>query len=634
MRTTRSLLQSKLVAAKLSAFVVATAAPALADNPFVQHMYTADPAPMVYGDRVYVCTSHDEDVTVDNFFTMNDWYIFSSTDMVNWTDHGSPLSYQSFAWASGKAWAPHCVERDGRFYMYVPVSDTIGVAVADNPLGPYEDALGQPLLSNWQYIDPAVYVDDDGQAYLYFGNPQLWYVRLNDDMISIDGGVQEIPMTTQSFGQRNGDPERATLYEEGPWFFKRDGTYYMQYASGPLPETISYSTSPGPTGPWTYQGTIMQNTNGHAFTNHGGMVDFKGRSFFFYHTQELPGGGGFKRSVAVEEFSYGADGSIPEISKTREGPAAVDNLNPYVRNEGETIAWNEGVEVEDCSEGGRNVTSLDDGDYIKVESVEFRTGALSFEASVASGGSGGNIELRLGDQSGSLIGTCAVEGTGGPQSWTTINCPIDGAEGVNDLFLVFTGGGQGMFNLDWWQFTPIDPLPEDPEDDEMGGGGDTDAGAPDPALDVDGPDSGSAGGASGVPDVGMETTGAGGANGAGVGGGASTTTAPVPTSDSSASASGSSTSTPGSTTAPGTTADSSPPSDATSSGGAGVPMGSGSAIPSTSASAPPLTTQHSSGDGGACAVTRNGNPGDTALWALLVSSLLLRRRPTQRASRS
>lgn len=440
--------------------------PARADNPIVQHIYTADPAPMVYGDTVYLCSSHDEDVTVSNFFTMNDWRIFSSKDMVNWTDHGSPLSYQTFSWATGKAWAPQCVERNGKFYLFVPVSDAIGVAVADSPTGTFVDAIGRPLVSNYQYIDPTVFVDDDGQAYLYFGNPKLWYVKLNEDMISYSGQIEQVPNTTESFGQRSGDADRPTLYEEGPWFYKRNDLYYMIFAAGPIPERIGYSTGSGPLGPWSYRGIIMDNQSGHAFTNHSGVVDFKGRSFFFYHTQELPGGGGYKRSVAVEEFTYGADGSIPAISKTAEGVTeSAEPLVPYSRVEGETMAWGSGIEVEDCSEGGRNVASIENGDYIKIESVDFLTGATSFEASVAADGAGGDIALHLDSVDGALLGTCTVAGSGGWQQWQLVSCDVGTVTDVHDLYLVFTGGSGPLLNLDWWRFVPRDPV------DETGGMG-------------------------------------------------------------------------------------------------------------------------------------------------------------------
>jgi len=467
--------------------VLAAPAPARADNPIIQTNYTADPAPMLYGDTVYLCTSHDEDVTVDNFFTMNDWRVYSSRDMVNWTDHGSPLSYHTFSWATGKAWAPQCVERDGKFYFYVPVSDAIGVAVADSPLGPYRDAIGRPLVSNYQYIDPTVYVDADGQAYLYFGNPRLWYVKLNEDMISYSGQIEQIPNTTESFGQRSGDADRPTLYEEGPWFTRRGDLYYMLFAMGPLPERIGYATSSGPLGPWSYRGVIMENQAGHAFTNHAGVVDFGGRSFFFYHTQELPGGGGFKRSVALEEFTYNADGSIPTITKTSAGVIeAVRPLVPYERVEAETIAWEEGVETEPCSEGGMNVTEISNGDYIKVKQVEFGGGADTFEYRVAAASGGGAIELRLDGEDGTLVATCSVASTGGDQSWATQSCAVSGATGQHDLFLRFTGGG---FKLDWWQF---------------GGPGE--------------PGTGGAGGDGGAPGSGGASVGGGGLGGGEVGG--------------------------------------------------------------------------------------------------------------------
>ncbi|MBN2612799.1 MAG: family 43 glycosylhydrolase, partial [Bacteroidales bacterium] len=197
-------------------------------NPIIQTIYTADPAPMVHNDTVYLYTTHDEDVTVNNFFTMNDWRCYSSTDMVNWTDHGMVLSYTDFSWARGDAWAGQCIHRNGKFYFYVPVNqknggNAIGVAVSDSPTGPFSDALGSPLTSGYGYIDPTVFIDDDGQAYLYWGNPNLYHVKLNEDMISFDEtvGVVQVPLTVESFGPRD-NTDRETSYEEGPWFFKRN----------------------------------------------------------------------------------------------------------------------------------------------------------------------------------------------------------------------------------------------------------------------------------------------------------------------------------------------------------------------------------------------------------------------------
>ncbi|WP_416903759.1 glycoside hydrolase family 43 protein [Micromonospora echinospora] len=425
-----------------------------ADNPIVQHIYTADPAPLVHDGRVYLYTGHDEDGST--YFTMREWRVFSSADMVNWTDHGVPMNLATFAWADANAWAGHVIARNGKFYWYVPVRQrsngqmVIGVGVADSPTGPFRDALGRPLVGNGE-IDPHAFVDDDGQAYLYWGNPNLWYVRLNPDMISFSGTPTRIPLTTAGFGTRTGNPSRPTLYEEGPWVYKRSGLYHMVFAAECCSEFIAYSTAPGPTGPWTYRGTIMPR-QGSSFTNHAGVIDFNGGSYFFYHNGALPGGGGFTRSVALERFTYNSNGTFPTITMTTVGAPQVGTLNPYVRQEAETIAWGSGIETEPSREGGMNVGWIENGDHVKVKGVAFGTGAASFSARVASATGGGRIEVRLDSAGGPIVGTCAVGGTGGWQNWTTTTCGVSGATGTRDLYLRFAGGSGHLFNVDWWQF--------------------------------------------------------------------------------------------------------------------------------------------------------------------------------------
>ncbi|MEU1400218.1 family 43 glycosylhydrolase [Micromonospora zamorensis] len=427
---------------------------ARADNPIVQHIYTADPAPLVHNGRVYLYTGHDEDGST--YFTMREWRVWSSADMVNWTDHGSPMSLSTFAWADANAWAGQVIARNGKFYWYVPVRQrsngqmVIGVGVADSPTGPFRDALGRPLVGNNE-IDPSVFIDDDGQAYLYWGNPGLWYVKLNSDMISYSGSATRITLTTAGFGTRTGNASRPTLYEEGPWVFKRNGLYYNVFAAECCSEFIAYSTAPGPTGPWTYRGTIMPRQGG-SFTNHAGVIDFNGGSYFFYHNGALPGGGGYTRSVAVEKFSYNSNGTIPTITMSTAGAPQVGTLNPYGRQEAETIAWGSGIETEPSSEGGMNVGWIENGDYVKVKGVAFGGGATSFTARVASATSGGRIEARLDSASGPVVGTCTVGGTGGWQNWATTTCAVSGATGTRDLYLRFAGGTGNLFNLNWWQF--------------------------------------------------------------------------------------------------------------------------------------------------------------------------------------
>jgi arabinoxylan arabinofuranohydrolase len=264
--------------------------------------------------------------------------------------------------------------------------------------------------------------------------------------------VNKVALTTAGFGTRSGNAQRPTTFEEGPWFYKRGSLYYMIYAANCCSEDIRYSTSTGPTGPWTYRGVIMAAAGG-SFTNHPGIVDFQGSSYFFYHNGALPGGGGYTRSVSVERFVYNSDGTIPTLKMTTAGPPQIGTLNPYVRVEAETMAFESGVETEVASEGGVAVSFINNGDYIKVRGVAFGTGAKSFSARVSSATSGGKIEVRLGSATGTLVGTCTVAGTGSWSTWATVSCPISGATGTQDLFLRFTGGSDNLFNFNWWQFS-------------------------------------------------------------------------------------------------------------------------------------------------------------------------------------
>ena len=448
-------------------------------NPIVQTIYSTDPAPMVHGDRVYVYTGHDE--AGADFFWMYDWHVYSSADMVNWTDHGTPLSLGSFTWADDRAWAPQCVERDGKFYFYVPAHSklsggmAIGVAVGDSPTGPFRDALGKPLFDDgsWDNIDPTVMVDDDGQAWIFWGNPNINYARLNRDMTSFDGEVKVVQQTEEGFGapsprERKRDVKYKDNYTEGPWIMKAPNSqYYLLYAAGGIPEHIAYSSAPSPEGPWTYRGEIMPQENTGSFTNHCGVATLKGHNYFFYHTGKLPGGGGFGRSVAVEEFSYNADGSFPIIHHTDEGVKPIGTLDPYVRQEAETIAWSEGVKTEQCSTGAPQsspltvyVSDINNGDYILLREVDFgntegtEPAPMTFTASAASALQGGRVEVRLDSPSAKPVATLVVPCTGGWEQWKTVTTSVSAVTGKHDVYFTFAGNkGAKLFNLDWWQFS-------------------------------------------------------------------------------------------------------------------------------------------------------------------------------------
>jgi len=439
---------------------VATVEPVMAQNPIVQTRYTADPAPMVWNDRLYLYTTHDADGST--WFTMDDWRVYSTNDMVNWTDHGMVLSYTDFEWAKGDAWAAQCIESDGKFYLYVPMISrennrgAIGVAVADTPLGPFYDPLGKPLAqTDWGDIDPTVFIDDDGQAYLYWGNPNLNYVKLNEDMISYEGDIKRVPLTEESFGKREGDPQRGTLYEEGPWLYKRNKLYYLFWPGGPLPEHIGYSTSHSPEGLWKYGGVVMP-AQGKAFTNHPGVIDFRGRTYFFYHNGALPGGGGFTRSVAVEELRFNPDGTIPQLNMTEGIKEGLTTLNPFVLNQAETIAFSEGFKSTQNDQVGVFVTANSDGAYIRVRDVDFREkGATKFTARVATTHNDPiTLEVRLGNREGEMIASMRVPRTGGSDRWAVASADLTGVTGLHDLYFIVRGKpGKHLMYFDYWRFS-------------------------------------------------------------------------------------------------------------------------------------------------------------------------------------
>ena len=430
-----------------------------AQNPIVQTIYTADPAPMVYKDTMFLYTGHDEDAST--WFTMKDWHAYSTTDMVNWTDRGTPLSLKNFSWATSDAWAAQCIPRNGKFYWYICAKDkelnrmAIGVAVSDQPTGPFVDPIGKPLVSvGAGDIDPTVFIDDDGQAYLYWGNPDLWYVKLNEDMVSYDQrvGAVKVPLNKEGFSTRLNDPKRASAYEEGPWMYKRKELYYLLYPAGGVPEHLAYSTGSSATGPWIYRDTIMSVIKkGGAFTNHPGLVDYKGKSYLFYHNGALPGGGGFTRSVCVEEFKFNSDGSIPRITPGKGILNSAGNLNPYNRTEAETIAWGQGVKTSFADGPGVFVTNIENSDYIKVRDVNFGKGAKTFEASVLPL-TGGSIEIRIDAPKGTLLTSCLIKKSEGLQNWTTVSSSVRKVKGIHDVYFIFKGNEGKLFDFDWWKF--------------------------------------------------------------------------------------------------------------------------------------------------------------------------------------
>lgn len=284
-------------------------------NPIITHKFTADPAAIVKGDTLWLFTGHDFAGNQRNY-KMKDWLVFSTTDMKNFAEHPVPLKISDFSWAtSGDAYAGHVAERNGKYYWYISTNWTgIGVAVADRPQGPYKDALGKPLLTNkdcydsshsWACIDPAIFTDDEGTPWIFWGNRECYYAKLKDNMIEIDGAIRKIDFPGFSF-------------TEAPWVHKYNGIYYLTYATE-FPEKIAYAMADNIQGPWEYKG-ILNEIAGNSNTNHQGIIEFKGQWYFLYHNGGInTDGGSYSRSVCIDKMYYNADGTIRKIEMTTKG---------------------------------------------------------------------------------------------------------------------------------------------------------------------------------------------------------------------------------------------------------------------------------------------------------------------------
>lgn len=288
-------------------------------NPVVTYKYLGDPAALVHDGTLYIYAGHDECPPPQQYYLMNEWCILSTKDMKTFTEHSYKMQAKSFAWAKGEAWASQVIERNGKFYWYVTVEHkdipgkSIGVAVADSPVGPFKDARGSALVTNdmtteytkigWDDIDPTVFIDDDGQAYLIWGNTQCYYAKLKENMPELDGPI--VPVDLPRF-------------TEAPWIHKRGEWYYLSYASE-FPEKICYAMSKSITGPWEYKG-ILNELAGNSNTNHQTIIEFNDEWYFIYHNGAInPHGCGFRRSVCIDRLYYNPDGTMQRIIMTTEG---------------------------------------------------------------------------------------------------------------------------------------------------------------------------------------------------------------------------------------------------------------------------------------------------------------------------
>lgn len=314
----------------------------LADKPLITHLYTADPSAHVFEGRIYLYPSHDRETDIEDNdrgdqYAMVDYHVFSMDSIDGEVvDHGQVLSLADVPWAGKQLWAPDAAFRDGQYYLFFPARDKqglfrIGVATSDRPYGPFKPE-PEPILGSYS-IDPCVFIDEDSQAYMYFGG--LWggqlqnwrsgrfdpdgkepegsvpalgprVALLSDDLRSIRGEVQEISILDEEGRPlRGADHDRR--FFEAAWLHKHNGLYYFSYSTGDT-HYLVYATSPDPRGPFTYRGRLLEPVMG--WTTHHSIVEFNGRWYLFHHDASMSGGVNHLRCVKVKELSYDEEGGL------------------------------------------------------------------------------------------------------------------------------------------------------------------------------------------------------------------------------------------------------------------------------------------------------------------------------------
>jgi len=426
-----------------------------ADYPIMSHRYLADPAALVYDGRVYVYCSNDDESPVQGGYNIPNVVCISTTDLKNWTDHGIVFdAARDTTWAK-KSWAPTAIARDGKIFLYFGNGGAnIGVAVADSPTGPFKEVLGKPLIehstpgvqpaNNMWLFDPGAFIDDDGQAYLYFGgngDDNVRVVKLKRDMISLDGDVMKM---------------NARNFFEAAWVFKRNGIYYFTYSANPRAGmSFDYMMSTeSPVSGFTYAGKTSDQPPLNDNNHHAAHFEFKGKWYEVYHNRIVANEAGiptgFRRNIALDSFDFDDNGKIIKKVPTFDSVVQVGFLNPFDRVEGETFNAQKGIETQPCNAGGMNLCEIHNGDWVKLRGVNFGDGVKSFTASVV-GKKGGKIAGRVGGPEGLILGTCDIA-AGESQEWNEVTCSIRKITGVIDLCLKFVGGEGDLFSVDWWRF--------------------------------------------------------------------------------------------------------------------------------------------------------------------------------------
>jgi len=429
----------------------AFASAAFATNPLIVDQFTADPTARVFEGRVYVYPSHDirpePGKGRPDWFCMEDYHVFSSENLTDWRDHGVILRQTDVGWvnpASFSMWAPDCVFKNGRYYFFFPAvakdgGFRIGVAVADKPSGPFTPE-PKPI-EGVRGIDPCVFIDKDGSAYLFYATrSKVSVAKLKDNMVELEAAPTPIDNL----------PTEGLL--EGPFVFERNGTYYLTYPHVEnKTERLEYSTGSHPLGPFKPAGVFLDESLSGCWTVHQSIVEYQGQWYLFYHDKDLSPEFDKNRSIRADRLFFNDDGTIKKVVPTLRGVGVVEANRkiPIARFSGTS---REGVTVSFLNpanpQEGWKISLAGATSWVRFNGVDFGKGAFRVVEARAVAPAGGAIEIHVDNAEGPLLGRVKI---GRGVDWQVFRTTAGAIpSGVHDLIVTQASGNP--VDVDWIRF--------------------------------------------------------------------------------------------------------------------------------------------------------------------------------------
>lgn len=438
----------------LISIITTLVANAFAQNPLITNQYTADPTARVFEGKVYLYPSHDILATPGHgrvgWFCMEDYHVFSSANLTDWTDHGVIVSQKTVPWADSAAysmWAPDCTYRNGKYYFYFPTTAkgaasgrgfAVGVATSDKPYGPFKPE-PEPI-KGLHGIDPNVFIDKDGQAYIYWAQGNIYGAKLKDNMLELASDpvvLGELP---------------AKGLKEGPYLFERKGIYYLTYPHvANKTERLEYATSNSPMGPFKFAGVIMDESASGCWTNHHSFIEFKNQWYLFYHNDDLSPKFDKARSVRADSLFFESDGSIRKVIPTLRGVGITDATRK-IQIDRYSAKSDDGVTVDFLDTLNRfhgwKTTFSKPNAWIQYNSVDFGKKAMKTITVNTRSGTGGTLLIRSYGPAGPIIAKLTLPKA---DAWGVVKKTIPAVPpGVKNLVVQLAG--EGNLEVDWLSF--------------------------------------------------------------------------------------------------------------------------------------------------------------------------------------